>query len=102
MFVILLRYTSSLDAIDALLESHRAFLDKQYASGRFLLSGRRVPRIGGVILSRGDDEVALRHLLSEDPFCQAGVADYEVIRFEPTRWQPALDALAGPDHAEPM
>jgi uncharacterized protein YciI len=90
MFIILLRYSRPLEEVDALLDGHRAFLDKHYASGRFLLSGRRVPRVGGVILARGDDEVELGRLLGEDPFHAAGVAAYEVIRFEPTRWQAAI------------
>ncbi|HEY9723000.1 MAG TPA: YciI family protein [Oscillatoriaceae cyanobacterium] len=90
MFLVLLRYTGALDTVDALLHDHRAFLERHYASGRFMLSGRRVPRVGGVILARGDDEDALREVLREDPFHVAGVAEYELIQVAPTMAHSAI------------
>ena len=35
--------------------AHVRFLEKYYASGHFLVSGRKIPRDGGVILAVGED-----------------------------------------------
>ena len=32
------------------MKAHVAFLNKHYASGRFVVSGRKVPREGGIII----------------------------------------------------
>lgn len=85
MFVVLLRYLVPLEKIEALLPEHVAFLDRHYADGTFLVSGRKVPRTGGVILARGESEESLRRILAEDPFSREGAATYDVVQFQPTR-----------------
>ena len=43
MFVAILTYVRPLEEVDALLAEHVQFLDRHYASGLFVVSGRRVP-----------------------------------------------------------
>lgn len=95
MFVLLLTYTAPLEQIDALLDEHRAYLDRHYASGVFLASGRREPRTGGVILAGGPgvDAATLRAISEEDPFTRAGAPTYDIVEFVPGR-SAGADALA--------
>jgi uncharacterized protein YciI len=93
MFVIVLTYRAELAQIDAALAEHVAWLDEQYAAGVFLASGRRVPRVGGVILARGLSREALQQRIEQDPFHQRGLADYEVVEFVPSRAAPGLEGL---------
>jgi uncharacterized protein YciI len=93
MFVVLLTYTQSLDAVDQHVDAHRAFLDRHFASGTFLLSGRKDPRTGGVILADAASVGALQALLAEDPFHVHGIATYELVQFTPTMAAPALQML---------
>ena len=81
MFVLLLTYIKPLAEVDALVREHVAWLDKQYDAGRFVVSGRRIPRCGGVILARGDDREETEALAASDPFVSSGVATCEFIRF---------------------
>jgi len=81
MFVLLLTYTKPLAEVDALMRPHVAWLDEQYAAGRFLVSGRQIPRTGGVIVARGDDRAEMEALAATDPFVRGGVATCEVIQF---------------------
>jgi uncharacterized protein YciI len=81
MFVIELIYKADLSEIDARMKEHVAFLNKHYAAGRFLVSGRKVPRDGGVILALGDSREQIEALMREDPFCSHGLADVRVIEF---------------------
>lgn len=84
MYILILSYKKGLDAVELHLDAHKDYLNKHYKSGSFIASGRRNPRTGGVIICRANDEESVRSLISEDPFSEFGVADYEVIEFEPT------------------
>ena len=53
MFVIELTYKTDLSEIDAHMAAHVVFLKKYYAAGNFLVSGRKIPRDGGIILAVG-------------------------------------------------
>jgi uncharacterized protein YciI len=81
MFVIELTYTAPLDRIDTAMPSHMKFLKKYYASGHFLVSGRKIPRDGGIILAVGKSREEIEAIAREDPFCSRGLADFRVIEF---------------------
>jgi uncharacterized protein YciI len=81
MFVIELIYKADLAAIDAHMTAHVKFLKKYYADGTFLVSGRKIPREGGIILAAGKSRQEIESLIKEDPFHQHGLADFRVIEF---------------------
>lgn len=81
MFVIELVYTADLKDIDAHMTAHVKFLKKYYADGTFLISGRKIPRDGGIILAAGKTRQEIETLIQEDPFHQHGLADFRVIEF---------------------
>lgn len=95
LFIILLNYQQSLEAVDTHLAAHREFLARQYREGHFLLSGPQHPRTGGVIVARAPDRATLDDWLAEDPFNVHGVAAYSVVAWQPSlRANDALGALA--------
>jgi uncharacterized protein YciI len=81
MFVIELTYKAELAEIDAHMAAHVAFLKKYYASGNFLISGRKIPRDGGIILAVGKSQEQVEAIIEEDPFHKLGLADFRVIQF---------------------
>jgi uncharacterized protein YciI len=81
MFVIELIYKVELTKIDAHMKAHVAFLNKYYASGHFLLSGRKIPRDGGIILAVGGSRKEIETIANEDPFVEHGLADVRIIQF---------------------
>lgn len=81
MFVIELTYKAELSEIDAHMKAHVAFLNKHYAAGTFLISGRKIPRDGGIILAVGKTKPELESILAEDPFQKHGLAEFRVIEF---------------------
>jgi len=95
MFVVLLTYEKELETIDALLGEHILFLEAQYAAGVFLLSGRREPRTGGVILARCESREALLAILAGDPFWREGAARYDVVEFVASKAGVGLHDLIG-------
>jgi uncharacterized protein YciI len=81
MFVIELSYKVDLTAIDAAMKPHVAWLERHYATGTFIASGRKVPRDGGIILATAPDRAAIEAIVREDPFVARGLADVRVIEF---------------------
>ena len=81
MFVVELTYKVALDQIDAHMTEHVKFLKKYYASGNFVISGRKIPREGGIIIAVGKDREQIESLIKEDPFYTFGLADFRVIEF---------------------
>ena len=81
MFVVELIYKADLATIDARMRAHMAFLKKHYAEGRFLISGRKIPRDGGIILALAKSRDELEGIMREDPFCKDGLAEFRVIEF---------------------
>ena len=81
MFVIELIYKATLAEIDANMAAHVRFLKKHYAAGNFLVSGRKIPRDGGIIVAVGKDRLQLEGIVREDPFCKRGLADFRIIEF---------------------
>ena len=84
MFIVSLTYIKSLEEVDRYIEDHVEYLKEQYALGNFIASGRKVPREGGVILSKLDSKEKLLEVLDKDPFKKADLATYEIIEFIPS------------------
>jgi uncharacterized protein YciI len=63
MFVIELTYKTTLAAIDANIAAHVKFLKKYYAAGNFLVSGRKIPRDGGIILAVGSSRAKIEAIV---------------------------------------
>lgn len=86
MFVVLVNYIKPLEEIDQLLEDHIAFLDKYYKQKKLICSGRRNPRIGGVILVKEESKEDVEKIISEDPFYIHKAAEYQLIEFTPSKY----------------
>lgn len=81
VFIIELIYKADLAEIDKQMSAHMAYLRKYYAAGNFLVSGRKLPRDGGIILAVGKDKQEIEEIVKQDPFCKQGLADWRVIEF---------------------
>jgi uncharacterized protein YciI len=81
MFVIELTYKAELKQIDACMGAHMKYVRKYYAAGNFVVSGRKIPRDGGIIVAVGVSRDAIEAIAKEDPFYTRGLADVRVIEF---------------------
>jgi uncharacterized protein YciI len=93
MFVIELIYKAPLTDIDASMRPHMAYLKQHYAAGRFLVSGRKVPRDGGIILALGESREEIEAIVKEDPFVSRGLAEYRIIEFRESQRADSIDEL---------
>jgi uncharacterized protein YciI len=81
MFIIELVYKADLKEIDAHMTAHVRFLKKYYTAGNFLMSGRKIPRDGGIIVAVGKSRQEIESIIKEDPFHAHGLADFRIIEF---------------------
>lgn len=56
MFIFKLTYLQPIAEIEKHLPDHLIYLQKYYDNGNFIASGRRVPRVGGIILCRASSK----------------------------------------------
>jgi uncharacterized protein YciI len=95
MFVIELTYKADLSQIDLHMAAHVAFLKKHYAAGNFLVSGRKIPRDGGIIVATGESRDQIEAIVQEDPFHRHGLADFRIIEFRASQRAPDFPKRSG-------
>lgn len=83
LFVVLMHYTKPLADVDAVRTDHLAHLERAAAQGTILAWSRRVPPTGGVLVAAAADRETLEAVLAQDPYVRAGVAQPEIVEFNP-------------------
>ena len=86
MYIVSLNYVKAVSEVEKYLEEHIKFLEKYYGMGKFICSGRKNPRTGGVILLNAENLEEVKKIISEDPFNINGIAEYEITEFFPTKY----------------
>ena len=92
MFLIEITYKAALPEIDRHMKAHVAFLSQHYAAGRFVVSGRKIPREGGIIVATGGTRDEIEALMRQDPFVVRGLAEVRVVEFRASQRAPDLPA----------
>jgi len=93
MFVLIAKYTKPIEEVDQHLEGHKAWITEHFEAGRFLLTARQDPLVGGLILAKGESVEEIRSLIADDPFYTSGSAEYDVLEFDPVRAAPGVEGL---------
>lgn len=99
----IIRYRRPLDEVLTVVDAHRAYLAELKAAGTLITSGPLVPRNGGALLLRVPDEdylAVLDRVRDGDPYTQAGMAQYELLPWDPNTGRADLDRAAGPAPVE--
>ena len=95
MFILNLTYCKPIAEVETYLAEHVAYLDKYYQTGKFICSGSKEPRIGGIIICRAHDRQEVEQMILEDPFSREMVANYEIIEFTPSKYELAFAPVVG-------
>ena len=86
MYIVNLNYIKEVSEVEKYLEEHIKFLEKYYKMGKFICSGRKNPRTGGVILLNAESLSEVEKIILEDPFNINEIAEYEITEFFPTKY----------------
>jgi uncharacterized protein YciI len=84
MFIFTSTYVKPLEEVDEHRADHLAWIQKQVEAGVILISGRRVPPEGGVIILRAANLEEAKAIMATDPFAASGVAEYMPTEFTPS------------------
>lgn len=93
MFIVSITYKTDISEVDKHIEGHIEFIKKYYQLGKFIASGRKVPRTGGVILVKADSLKEVESIITEDPFFMADVATFDITEFFPTMTAEGFEGL---------
>lgn len=96
MLVIDITYTKPFSEVEKHLQPHRDFLKQCYETGKFLASGPKNPRTGGIIIGLTCKAEA-EALIQQDPFYQQQVAEFTITEFNPVMHHAVLNALTEDD-----
>lgn len=94
--IVMIRYRQPIEEILKVQEPHRAYLRQLKADGILLAAGPHDPRFGGTFLVRVPDDsahAALDRIRDNDPFYLAGVAQYELVKWNVVIGKDDLDKL---------
>ncbi len=80
-----------MEELEKVLPAHREYLDNYYALGKFLFSGRKNPRTGGIIICSADGKDNIERIIKEDPFYINEIAEYEIVEFISVKCQKGLE-----------
>lgn len=86
MVFISLTYKKPIEEVEKYIKEHIIFLEKYYTLNKFVFSGRKDPRTGGIILVNNVTASEVSEIIKEDPFNKHQIADYEIIEFIPTKY----------------
>ena len=90
LYIVIVTYIKPIEEVDRCLVSHRDFLETYYSKGQFIASGPLNPRNGGILISRGCSKQEILDIFKNDPFQIQEIATYEVIEFNPVKYNEAF------------
>ncbi|MBI1768396.1 MAG: GTP cyclohydrolase [Bacteroidetes bacterium] len=93
MFIIDLHYIVPLEKLDAHMTEHVKYLHKYYKQNVFIVSGRKVPRTGGIILAQANSREEIDSIIKEDPFYVHQLAEFTVTEFLSSQAHPEFKNL---------
>ena len=95
MFLIDINYIVTLEELDKHIDAHVEYLKKYTEKGVLIISGRKVPRTGGILIALADSKEEVEKIITEDPFYHYKLAEMTITEFLHARHNPALDELLG-------
>lgn len=93
MFIVLLRFANNRDQAGRHMEAHKAWLQRGFDDGVFLLAGSLQPNSGGAIVAAGTTLSELQDRVNEDPFVMENVVSAEVLEISPSKTDARMDFL---------
>ena len=85
MIIFNLTYVKPIQEVEKMLPAHISYLEENYSIKKFICSGRKVPRTGGIILCNCETRQEAEQIMEQDPFFKEKIAQYEIIEFVPSK-----------------
>lgn len=93
MFIFNLTYVKPISEVEKILPAHINYLEEYYDAKKFICSGRKNPRTGGIILCNCATKQEAEKIMERDPFFQEKIAQYEIVEFIPSKSSAAFKKI---------
>jgi uncharacterized protein YciI len=93
MFVILLNFADNRSSAPQHMDGHKAWIEKGFEDGVFLLAGNLEPGRGGAILAQSETLFEIQKRVNLDPFVEYKVVSAEIFEIKPGRADGRLQFL---------
>ncbi len=93
MFLVLLRFADNQSRASQFMEAHKAWIQRGFAEGVFLLLGNLEPKQGGAIIAHDTSRAELEQRVNDDPFVAQGIVSAEILEITPSRANQRLSFL---------
>ncbi|MBO6895375.1 MAG: hypothetical protein JJ866_25820 [Roseibium sp.] len=94
MFVVTLKFSQNKAKAPELMEGHKAWIQRGFEQGLFLMVGSLQPNMGGGIFVHETTREDLEAFVQEDPFVVENVVRAEILEITPARLDDRLEFLA--------
>jgi uncharacterized protein YciI len=95
MFIVLLKFSSNKANAAQWMEGHKAWLQRGFDDGVFMLAGSLKPNLGGAVLAHRTTMDELQARVDADPFVAENVVSAEIMEIAPARADERLGFLLG-------
>ncbi len=93
MFVVFLKLTGDRARASEFMDGHKAWIDRGFHDGVFLVTGSLQPKLGGAIMAHNTSLPDLEARVGEDPFVAENIATAEIYEITPAKTDDRLDFL---------
>lgn len=95
MFFVQLKFSDNKDQAGQFMEGHKAWLQRGFADGVFLLAGSLQPNLGGGIVAYDTSRADLESRVNGDPFVAENIVTAEIVEMSPSMADDRLNFLVG-------
>jgi uncharacterized protein YciI len=93
MFIVLLKFSDNKGQAGQFMEGHKAWLQRGFDDGVFLLAGSLQPGLGGGVLAHNTSLADLESRVKQDPFVAENVVTAEILEISPAKADERLEFL---------
>lgn len=95
MFIIMLKFAGDKSRAGQFMDGHKAWLERGFEDGVFLLAGSLQPSLGGGLLAHNTSREDLQNRVDEDPFVVEHVVSAEILELTPSKTDERMSFLMG-------
>lgn len=95
MFIVLLKFAANKAKAGQLMDGHKAWIERGFDDGVFLLTGSLRQGQGGAIVAHNTSLPELQRRVNDDPFVAEGVVGAEILDVATSRADERLASLLG-------
>lgn len=94
MFVVMLKFSDNKSQASRFMDGHKAWINRGFDDGVFLLVGNLQPNLGGGIVVHNISLAELQSRVNDDPFVAENVVNADILEISPSRTDERLKFLA--------